>query len=68
MQTPSKIELPELPLAFDAVDIDNDRKKEIVILYRGGLVLYSSGAEWARIGYNDSSPEESTVCMTFGQA
>lgn len=61
VQTPSKIELPELPIAFDAVDIDKDGKKEIVILYRGGIVLYKYiGTEWDRVGYHKLSPEEST--------
>jgi hypothetical protein len=61
VQTPSKIELPELPIAFDTVDIDNDKKKEVVALYRGGIVLYKyAGSEWVRIGYHKLSPEEST--------
>jgi hypothetical protein len=47
-------------MVFDAVDIDNDGKEEVIALYKGALVLYKFGeAGWSKAGNLDLNPAES---------
>lgn len=55
------VDFAEMPSAMDVADVDGDNKKEVIVLYRGGIeILKYTGAGWDKIGYQ-KLPEEDSI-------
>jgi hypothetical protein len=47
-------------MGIDMVDIDHDGKKEVVVLYKGGIDIFQYATSgWIQSGHHDLAPEES---------
>jgi hypothetical protein len=60
VQTPSQMEFAEMPVAIDLADIDGDGRKEVFVLYRGGIDIFKyTEPGWAKVGHQELPAKES---------
>lgn len=60
VQTPSQMEFAEMPVAIDLADIDGDGRKEVFVLYRGGIDIFKyTEPGWAKVGHQELPAKDS---------
>lgn len=60
LPTPSQLEFAEMPAAIDVADIDGDNRKEVLVLYKGGIDLFKyTEPGWSKIGHQEIPANES---------